>query len=47
MLGIEPVEPPVLVKNQEESGNDEDQAAPPVEVVSGAGLRADACVPHF
>ena len=32
MLGIEPVEPPVLVKNQEESGNDEDQEAPPVEV---------------
>ena len=32
MLGIEPVEPPVLVKNQEDSGNDEDQEAPPVEV---------------
>ena len=31
-LGIEVVEPPVLVKNQEESGNDEDEEAPPVQI---------------
>ena len=31
-LGIETVEPPVLVKNQVESGNDEDEEAPPVQV---------------
>ena len=31
-LGIETVEPPVLVKNQVESGNDEDEEAPPIEI---------------
>ena len=32
VLKIETVEPPVLVKNQVESGNDDDEEAPPVQI---------------